>query len=50
MTPTVWIVEMQKLQRKILDVEEIKDFRIYPKDCIQEMLVWFLMSVLGILD
>ena len=50
MTPTVRIVEMQKLQWKILDVEEIKDVRIYPKDCIQEMLVWFLMSVLEILD
>jgi hypothetical protein len=49
-TPMVWIVEMQKLQWKILDVEEIKDVRIYPKDCIQEMLVWFLMSVLEILD
>jgi hypothetical protein len=54
-TPTIWIVEMQKLVWKILgtmilDVEEIKDVRIYPKECIQEMLVWFLMSVLGVLD
>lgn len=53
-TPTIWIVEMQKLVWKILgtmilDIEEIKDVRIYPKGCIQEMLVWFLMSVLEVL-
>lgn len=34
----------------ILDVEEIKDVRISPKECIQEMAVWFLTGVLEILD
>jgi len=33
----------------ILDVEETKDIRMYPKECNQEMLVWFLMSVSEIL-
>jgi hypothetical protein len=54
-TLTVWIVEMQKLEWKILgtmilDVEETKDVRIYPNECYQRDVGFVLMSVLEILN